>query len=300
MSRARVGALVALVLVAVGLLVAHALGTYEAPKADEGAGPGPGRFAASSDRQRAVVYAVGDGADGGDNGQRVAAMIAAERPDRVLYLGDVYPSGTTTDFRDRYAPTYGRFARITAPTPGNHDWPNHVVGYDTYWRGVSGRRPPSYYAFSLAGWRILSLNSEDEHGPGSEQIRWLRDQVRGPGTCRLAFWHRPRFSAGAMHGDQPDVQPFWDALEGHAPLVLNGHEHDMQQIERGQGITELVAGGGGADLYAVDTAYRGLVFGDDDDYGALRLELRPGAARFRFVSADGRTLRSGSVGCRPR
>lgn len=38
----------------------------------------------------AVVWAVGDGADGSTAARRVAARIAADRPERVLYLGDVY------------------------------------------------------------------------------------------------------------------------------------------------------------------------------------------------------------------
>ena len=37
----------------------------------------------------AVVWAVGDGADGSAAAGRVAVTIRASRPDRVLYLGDV-------------------------------------------------------------------------------------------------------------------------------------------------------------------------------------------------------------------
>jgi calcineurin-like phosphoesterase family protein len=111
-----------------------------------------------------------------------------------------------------------------APTPGNHDWPDHESGYDSYWQRVTGAPTPPWYAFRAGGWHVLVLNSEAPHGPGSAQLRWLRAQLRGRTSCRLANWHRPRFSAG-RHGDQPDMSPMWDALRGHAALVLSGHDH---------------------------------------------------------------------------
>ena len=256
-----------------------------------------GSFEAPSKRSPAVVWAVGDG-DASAGARRVTSRIEADRPDRVLYLGDVYDIGSEEDFDERYAPTYGRLARITAPTSGNHDWPNRGEGYEPYWREALGRTPPSFYSFRLAGWQILSLNSEADHGRGGRQVRWLRAQLLAPGTCRLAFWHRPRYSAGTVHGDQPDVEPFWDALAGRAAIVLNGHEHDMQVLRARRGIVELVSGAGGHGRYPIRRSYPGLAFADDRNYGALRLELRPGDARYRFVSERGRVLKSGRIPCR--
>jgi hypothetical protein len=255
-----------------------------------------GPWVASVASARAVVWAVGDG-DASPAGRAVAARIARGRPDRFVYLGDVYERGTPAEFANNYTPSYGRLARVTAPTPGNHDWPEHVRGYDAYWRRAIGKAPPAFYAFSVAGWRLLSLNSEVAHDLGSAQLRWLRRRLRGAGTCRIAFWHRPRFSAGT-HGDQGDMQPVWDALRGHARIVLNGHDHDMQRFRSRDGIVGFVSGAGGRSHYPLDRRHPGLVFGDDRDWGALRLELRPGRARFAFITAGGRTLDSGTIGCR--
>lgn len=264
--------------------------------------PGGGRWAqlhAPRERSRAVVWAVGDGGDGGGAARKVARRIAKGRPDWLLYLGDVYEGSGLGEYRRNYGRVYGRLARITAPTPGNHEWPSHRTGYDRYWKRVRGTRPPAYYAFSLAGWRILSLNSEVAHGRRSRQVRWLRNELRRRGgTCTLAFWHRPRYSAGT-HGDQRDTAPLWRALRGHAALVLNGHDHDLQRFRRRDGIVELVAGAGGHGRYPVDRGRKGLAFGDDGHYGALRLVLRSGRATFAFVSAGGRRLDSGRVRCRP-
>lgn len=255
-------------------------------------------FVPSARRSRAVVWAVGDGADGSDDARRVARRIASGRVDRFLYLGDVYEDGTAEDYADHYRPVYGRLDKITAPTPGNHEWPRHVDGYDAYWATVHGNEPPPWYSFRVAGWKLLSLNSEDAHESDSAQVNWLRAQLREPGTCRLAFWHRPRYSAG-RYGDQADVQPLWAALGGNATLVVNGHEHNMQRYIPIDGVTELVAGAGGHGHYELDRHEPRHAFANDTDYGALRLELRPGSASFAFITADGRVLDSGRVACRP-
>jgi hypothetical protein len=156
---------------------------------------------------------------------------------------------------------------------------------------------PSYYAREAGGWEILSMNSQVPHGAGSRQLRWLRARLRRPGTCRLAFWHRPRFSAGTVHGDQPDVAPFWRALAGHARLILGAHDHDSQRFRRRDGITQFVAGAGGRSLYPLRSDRR-LAFGDARRPAALRLSLSPGVARFAFVASSGRVLDRGSARCR--
>jgi hypothetical protein len=258
---------------------------------------GAGRPPPAAPARHAVLWAVGDGAEDGSAARAVAARIAASRFDRLLYLGDVYEHGTAADFRRRYAPTYGRFAARTAPTPGNHDWRNHATGYDPYWRRALGAPLPHWYTFGAGGWQILSLDSEAPHVRGSPQERWLRARLRGGGTCRIAFWHRPRFSAGTHHGDQRDMAPLWDDLRGRAVIAIAGHEHDMQRLRPVDGITQFVSGAGGADRYRLRRDPR-LAFGNDTSYGALRLDLRPGVATYAFVSAAGRVLDRGTIRCR--
>ena len=259
---------------------------------DRSAAPAP---RAAGTQEGVVVWAVGDGA-GGEAAGRVVDRIEKEGVSRLLYLGDVYEAGTLEEFGRWYAPTYGRLASITSPTPGNHDWPLHRQGYDVYWRSVHGATPRRYYTLRAGGWQLISLNSEMPHGRHSRQLRWLRRAVRAPGDCRIAFWHRPRFSAGDVHGDARDVQPFWSALVGRARIVLSGHEHNMQRFRARGGITQFVSGAGGRGHYALRRR-AGLAFGDARHYGALRLVLRPGRASWAFVAGDGRRLASGLIRC---
>ena len=245
-----------------------------------------------------VVWAVGDGANGTPAARRLARSIARDKPDRFLYLGDVYDRGTRAEFARNYETVYGALAPITAPTPGNHEWGNRATGYFPYWQRKLGRPIEPWYETGAGGWQILSLNSEAPHGPGSKQLRWLGRQLGArDGTCRIAFWHRPRHNAGRGHGDAPDVAPLWNAVQGRAALVLGGHDHSSQRLRRRGGTVALVAGAGGPNVYTVNARDRRLVWSDDRTVAALRMELTPGRARFEFRAADGRVLHSGSVAC---
>jgi hypothetical protein len=243
----------------------------------------------------AVVWAVGDGA-GAPGADAVARLVATQNPDLFLYLGDVYPLGTRDAFQTGYHPTFGRFASLTAPTPGNHDWPVRAEGYYPYWTLVHGRTPPQYYSVRAGGWQLIELNSET--ASRQAQLAWLREQVSEPGTCRLAFWHRPRFSAGPQ-GNTRDMDVYWRAMQGRARLVLSGHDHNMQRLRARGGIVQLVSGAGGKGHDSVDRSYKGLAFADDHHDGALRIELTPGLARLSFVDTAGRTLDAASVTCQP-
>jgi Calcineurin-like phosphoesterase len=256
-----------------------------------------GHFAPLAQTKHAVLWAVGDGADEGRTALALSRQIAATRFDRLLYLGDVYEHGSASEFARNYAPSYGRLAEKTWPTPGNHEWPARAQGYDPYWADVIGGRPPAWYSRTVAGWQLLSLNSEAPLEATSPQGRWLIRQLAAPGTCRLAFWHRPRYSAGS-HGDQEDIASLWDTLSGHAAIVVNGHDHNMQRLRPIDGITEFISGAGGRSLYELDENDSRLAFANDETYGALRLELRPGSARYTFVELGGRVLDSGTIKCR--
>lgn len=246
----------------------------------------------------AVVWALGDGAAGTKEAKALARAIAADDPARVLYLGDVYESGTPTDFRRRFRSVYGSLIGRMLPTPGNHEWPNHPEGYDRFWKEVTGAPTPPWYSVRLARWQLLSLNSEAPHGAGDEQVAWLDRQLRRTARCRLAIWHRPRYSAGS-HGDQSDMEPLWSRLVGRATLVLNGHDHNVQRLKPERGTVELVQGAGGRGHYSVDRGYRRIAYADDKTYAAARIVLRPDRAQIETMDATGRVMDRATVPCVP-
>ena len=294
LRRRSIRAIAALVvLVAAAALVVAFVSRREAPPARPASSAA---FASVGDADDTVeVWAVGD-ADDTEGGRAVAERIAADRPDRVLYLGDVYEDGSAEEFRDRFADVFGSLVGKMAPTPGNHEWPAHLEGYDPFWRSVTGRPTPPWYAFSAGAWRIISLNSEEVDDP--RQLEWLEREMRSlRERCLLAFWHEPRFSAG-YHGDSEDVEPFWRAVRDRAAIVLNGHDHDLQRMRTRDGVVQLVVGAGGHGRRDVDEDDPRLIFATDDEDGALRMELAPDEARLQMVTADGGVPDRATVRCR--
>jgi Calcineurin-like phosphoesterase len=252
----------------------------------------------SRPKPRSVIWAVGDAADGSAASRAVASMVTSRRVDRLLYLGDVYETGTAEEFHANYRPLYGRLGVVTAPTIGNHEWPNIATGYVPYWTAVRGTPPPLRYAFATSGWQLISMNSNQPTDAGQEE--WLDREIRRTeryGNCRIAFMHHPRYSAG-LHGDLDTLQGVFDELREDARILLAGHDHDMQRLQPTDGVTQYVDGAGGAELYPVNRDDPRLAFFDDSHHGALRLVLRPGRAVLSFIAADGSLLDRSTVFCR--
>lgn len=225
-------------------------------------------------------------------------MIEQRNPDAFLYLGDVYENGTAGEYANFYDTGYGRLKSITYPTPGNHEWDRRSEGYDAYWG--SRFTTPHYYSFDLGGWHLISLNSEEAHGEGSAQLDWLRTDIsERSGNCTIAFWHRPRYSAGTNHGDERSLAPVWGSLAGRASIVLTGHDHSYQRFKPIEGVTNWVIGSGGHGLTGVDAGDPRLVASNNTSYGALRLSLTSGRADYAFVNTAGAVLDSGAVRCDP-
>jgi len=259
----------------------------------------PARRQATAAKRATTIWAVGD-AENSARARVLAARVRRGRPDRLLYLGDVYEHGTAREFSQGYDALYGSLGRRTIPTPGNHEWGNRDVGYRPYWRAKLGRPMPDWHRHTLPdGWQVLSLNSEAPHGPGSPQARWLADAVRRPGTCRIAIWHRPRWSSG-WHGDQADMATLWNGLRGRARLVLSGHDHDLQRFADRDGLRQIVSGGGGRPNVPIPRGSRGrLRFVNRITPGGARLTLSRGRATIEMVASSGRVLDRSVATCRP-
>ena len=60
----------------------------------------------------------------------------------VAAMGDnAYPSGSPSDYKQCYGPTWGQFKDRTHPVPGNHEYAqNRAAGYFGYFGPAAG--PP--------------------------------------------------------------------------------------------------------------------------------------------------------------
>lgn len=241
---------------------------------------------------RTVLVADGDIVDDAAVADQTGRVAAAQQPDAVLVLGDnQYPGGSLTNYRNRYDHTaWGRLKPITNPVPGNHEYRTaDAAGYFAYFD-----HPASYYSYDAGcGWRAYALNSEIGLGP---QIDWLRRDLRAhPAAPVVVSWHRPRWSSGSEHGDNPDLQPFWDALAGRTGVVLNGHEHNYERFAPVGALREFVVGTGGSSRYSSGSPVHGSQRRIADTPGVLRLVLRRQSGyQWTFLDTAGRPLDTGT------
>jgi hypothetical protein len=265
------------------------------------------------DRTDPVITAAGDiclAKPGSCKG--TANLVLSLNPDAALTLGDnQYPKGTLSQYLASYETTWGRFKTITMPAPGNHEWytPN-AQGYRNYFADTVDTTGGLWYSYNLGSWHLVSLDSECAEtatcGAGS-QYDWLQDDLQSDSQpCTLAYWHHPRFSSGADHGNDPDVSPLWDLLiADSAELVLNGHDHDYElfapQTSAGSadasGLREFVVGTGGTKTEAFAAPQPNSLVRITGSKGVLELTLMANSYSWRFIAVGGAVLDSGTDTC---
>jgi acid phosphatase type 7 len=264
-----------------------------------------------------VIAAAGDIASCAWSGdEATATVIDGINPTRVLALGDnVYENGTDAEFTNCYAPSWGRHKAITAPVPGNHEYQTPgATGYYNYFGSLAGDPAKGYYAFNLGSWRLYALNSNCSVvacSAGSAQEQWLRaDLLANPASCKLAYWHHPRFSSAATSSLRstgsvgPLYQAFYDAS---GDVLLQGHAHFYERLARlnpsgavdaTNGVRNFVVGTGGAALHGLGTPRAGSEVRNASTHGVLRLTMRQGSYSWAFTPIAGQTFTdSGSDNC---
>jgi hypothetical protein len=265
----------------------------------------------------------------------VADLIEAMNPDKFLMLGDAqHEDGLLSDYYTYYDSAFGKLLPITAPTPGNHDYywdywnPNNphttydAEGYFGYF-GAIAYPPYGYYSFDVGSWHIVSINSPlifdydytVPGNPGYDQYQWLENDLashpaeRFPGT--LVFMHHPLYDWETPNSPQwasPELVGFWELFYKYGvDIVLDGHAHNYQRWApqdacgnaKADGVREFVVGTGG--YYMNNLGHNpkpaNFEWGQDSQFGALKLDLYHGSYSFEFVSIDGKVLDSGTVLC---
>ncbi len=213
------------------------------------------RSAAANGVDPIIVAAVGDGPDGRASAAAVTTLIAGWNPQMLLYLGDVYQSGSEFEFenywgRSASSPFLGRFRDITNPSIGNHEYLSNLAGYLWYWDS-----PPKWYSADAGAWKIIALDSNCRHAGGCEggsaQYAWLSSTLAAASDqCVIVMQHHPRLST-STHGDTVAIDPFWRLMARYGvELNLVGHEHNYQRWQpldadlavAAGGVTEFVVG----------------------------------------------------------
>ena len=247
----------------------------------------------------------------GGGGARATARLLDDIPGTVFTTGDhAYQTGSTKEFKDCYDPTWGRHKARTRPTVGNHDLITEKgKPYYDYFGENAGPRGKGYYSYELGAWHIIALNSAIPARKGSEQMKWLMEDLAAHKTeCTLAYWHIARYSSGA-HGSDAIMADMWKALyEAGADVVLASHDHNYErfapQDDRAKpdpnGIRSFVVGTGGGGVYEFKSKAANSEVRDNSTYGVLKMTLKKGKYDWQFIPMAGKTFRDSGTGtCSP-
>lgn len=269
-----------------------------------------GRGGKQPSGMEAVLVGAGDIATCSGSGDEATAALLDQIAGTVFTVGDnVYPSGTPSEYRNCYEPSWGRHRTRTMPSAGNHDYHTKgAAGYFAYFGSAAGDAARGYHSYDLDEWHIVVLNSNIARDAASAQLRWLRaDLTAHAAQCTLAYWHHARFSGGS-HGNDTSVKPFWDALyDAGADVVLAGHDHDYERFapqtpsgaaDGERGIRQFVVGTGGANLRGFETVRPNSEARNSKSHGLLKLMLGDGEYWWEFVPVAGGTFAdAGHGGC---
>lgn len=197
------------------------------------------------------------------NQAAVADLVAGWKPDFVVTVGDNnYPKGEarTIDenigkyyqaFIGNYAGKYGPGSPENRffPVLGNHDWDAPGVRCQPYLDYFTLPGNERYYDFVWGPVHFIMLDTDgrepDGARVGSKQYDWYLERMKASTSpFQVVVAHHPPFSSGD-HGDIRGAD--WNFHEHGVEILLCGHDHNYERIER-DGMTYIVNGAGGGSL----------------------------------------------------
>ena len=208
---------------------------------------------------------IGDNRTGDDIYRKIISQVMERKPAFIVNNGDQIEKPGN---REMWANFWEMSKAVTVPyflTVGNHDAHPAVEGSEqTYKEQVNLPGNELYYSFVAGNSLFVALDSsikgEDKRIKG-EQVKWL-EQVLAGSTQKhtFVFVHHPLYpekGKGKHHGNSLDrYKGERDRLQAlfvkhGVAMVFLGHEH-LYLRQTVDGIPHIIAGGGGAPLYAKD------------------------------------------------
>ena len=224
---------------------------------------------------RFIVTGDSRGSDGGVNRAilaEIASAITNERPDLVLFSGDLVTGGPATQsqfeaWTNAMAAVYAAGVPVY-PVRGNHD-------LGTGWAKVFARDLPdngppgeTHFTFAVRHKNALFLGLDEFINAHRVNQAWLNSQLASNTAPHVfAYGHEPAFKAYHHNSlaDYPaDRNAFWTSLANAGARVYfcgNDHFYDRARLDDGDGQTsndlyQCIAAGAGAPIYS-GAAYNG-------------------------------------------
>ena len=247
---------------------------------------------------------IGDYGVAGDDEAAVAKLVTGWSPELVITVGDNnYDHGQASTIDENVGQYYHAFISPYLgnlgqgadenrffPTLGNHDW--RAPGARPYLEYFTLPGNERYYELVWGPLHLFALDSDPHEPDGnyddSWQATWLRERLAASTSpWQIVYMHHPPYSSGD-HGSSEFMQ--WPFADWGVDVVLAGHDHHYERIER-DGIVYFVNGlGGNPDRYDFGRAVAGSAVRFNAEHGAMLVEATPARLELRFFTAAGREI----------
>jgi hypothetical protein len=250
---------------------------------------------ASAGTWKFLIYGDSRAARGGGVNAEILAELAAatvaEKPDLVLFTGDLAGIGSPAhyaDWRSAMQPVYDAGIPVL-PVAGNHDVPDLEAFKSMLLAPLAAHPPPGVedfvmdttdsdgrsYAFRYRGALFLALDEYGDKGVRTHTVNQafvdgqLADRDAGATPLVFAFGHEPAFRAGRDEGLEQRPQErnaFWQSLENagcHTYFCGHMHLYTHARIQPkfwnfsspDHEVHQVISGAAGAPLYRLE--YKG-------------------------------------------
>jgi hypothetical protein len=190
----------------------------------------------------------------------VVSKMHTYAPEFYIHSGDLVNSGGTASDWTGFFGALSPSANDTTfwPSIGNHE----RSGDATAWNYLNYFDLPNnekWYSFNYSNAHFIALDTTSTYTNGSAQNNWLRadlDAADDWAEWIFVYFHHPPYSSSS-HGSDLNVRNSlcWLFSQHNVTAVFNGHDHDYEHAEPGDGIHYFVVGAGGAPLYAAGTSW---------------------------------------------
>jgi len=220
-------------------------------------------------------------------------FLTSPKPQLLLNVGDLTDNGTDEEYRTFFriggkifnqAPFY--------PVLGNHDIRTLPNWFDFFYLPGNER----WYHFLYGNAAFYFLDNYSDFSPGSEQYRWLLDQLLADSAnpdIRHIFvtFHEPPFTTSARHSSNEQVQqylcPLFERFQVRA--VFNGHIHAYEH-SLVNNIHYITSGGGGAPLHTQWDSIQPYTVYREANYQFVIVDVAGDLVTCQAVRADGSTM----------
>ncbi|MCK4546955.1 MAG: metallophosphoesterase [Candidatus Eisenbacteria sp.] len=223
--------------------------------------------------------------------QTVVDRMETEDALLLLHTGDLVEHGSNlaewNTFFDITADLISRMPLM--PAIGNHE-DNNALYYDFF--ALPNATPPAseqWYSFDVGSAHFVALSTETDYSVGSSQYDWLVSDLAAAATSDWVFvyFHRPPFSSGSHGSDLTVRSTLCPVFETYGvDVVFSGHDH-LYERSLYNGITYIVAAGGGAPLYNPNQNPNPYQVYAEATYHYCRLSVTPTTCLVEAVKPDG-------------